>query len=165
MKYHTKGKKRHDSVLREKYGIGLHQYEVLFEEQGGCCYLCKSNQDRNLAVDHDHNTGNVRRLLCGPCNQALGLFKDNPEVMMRAAQYVQTDFQLPEDKECSTIPHKDRARWRNIVTTPDGTFDSFEAAAKHYDVHSTTIGYWCGAYTNKKPHLIKDGFTHEKVFK
>lgn len=163
MKVNPKGMKRHDSLLREKYGIGLHQYESLFESQSGACYLCGTKQFKNLAVDHNHTTGKVRRLLCSPCNQALGLFKDNPEVMRKAADYVESDFELPEDKECSTIPHSERARWRNIVTTPDGVFSSFEEAGRYYGVHSTTVGYWCGAYSTKM-HLRKDGYEYRRVF-
>ena len=164
MKYHAKGKKRHDSVLREKFGIGLHQYEELYKEQGGRCYLCGCTQKRNLTVDHDHVSGNVRRLLCSPCNQALGLFKDNPQTIMKAAEYVQTNFSLPEDKECRTIPHSERPRWRNIVSTPDGSFNSFEAAGEFYGVHPTTVGHWCGAYKCSSTK-VKDGYIYKKVFK
>jgi len=163
MKIHSKGKKRHDSVLREKFGIGLHQYQAMYGEQRGACYLCGSTQERNLAVDHCHASGNVRKLLCSMCNQALGLFKDNPDVLIKAAEYVQTTFVLPEDVEIDMIPHADRPRWRNIVTTPEGTFNSFAEAGKIYRVDATTIGSWCGAYEYRK-HAQKEGFKYERVF-
>lgn len=164
MKLHTQGKKRHDGVLREKYGIGINQYQAMYEDQDGKCYLCGSTQDRNLAVDHCHSTGRVRRLLCSMCNQALGLFKDNADILKKAALYVESVHDLPEDSEIKTIPHSSRARWRSIVTTPEGLFNSFTAAGKHYMVDATTIGAWCGAY-DYRSHLQRDGFSYEKVFK
>lgn len=135
----------------------------MYEEQGGKCYLCGASQDRNLAVDHCHSTGKVRKLLCSQCNQALGLFKDNPEVMRKAALYVETKFDLPADSEVETIPHAVRPRWRNIAHTPAGTFNSFAEAGKHYNVDATTVGAWCGAYAYRK-HIQKEGFNYEKVF-
>jgi hypothetical protein len=42
-----------------------------------------------LAVDHCHDTGKVRRLLCHNCNRALGLFKDNSDILRKAADYVE----------------------------------------------------------------------------
>ena len=54
------------------------------------CSICLSppKEGRRLHVDHDHNTGRVRGLLCGPCNRAIGLFRDKPEVMTAAAAYL-----------------------------------------------------------------------------
>lgn len=163
MKVNAKGKKRHDTILREKFGIGLHQYQLMYEAQDGKCYLCGFPEGRNLAVDHCHSTGDVRRLLCSRCNQALGLFKDNPEVLRKAATYVETAFSLPQDSDVETIPHAQRARWRNIAHTPAGIFDSFAEAGKHYNVDATTVGAWCGAYEYRR-HMRKEGFKYEKVF-
>ena len=58
----------------------------MLEAQGKKCYLCKSS--KKLVVDHDHNTGKVRGLLCDLCNRGLGYFKDNPDVLIAAAKYV-----------------------------------------------------------------------------
>ena len=159
-----KGRKFSDSILRKKYGIGIHQYETLLEEQDNTCYICNKSEWRDLAVDHNHETGEVRRLLCTSCNTGLGLFQDDPKLLKAAADYLETEFELPEDKEIVMKPHKDRPRWRRIVTTPDGVFDSLEAAGKFYNVHPTTVGYWCGTFKNY-PHLSKDEFSAERVFK
>jgi hypothetical protein len=66
----------------------------MWEEQNGGCYLClkplklgRSNSD-SACVDHDHATGKVRKILCNECNRGLGYFKDNPEVLLKAASYV-----------------------------------------------------------------------------
>lgn len=65
-----------------KFGITLKGYQDLFDAQGGVCAACKSPPDKKrLAVDHDHATGRVRGLLCSHCNLALGLTKDNPDIL------------------------------------------------------------------------------------
>ena len=146
MNVNVKGKKRHDTEFRKKFGIGLHQYETILKEQNGVCYLCGEQEFRNLAVDHCHKTGKVRRLLCSECNMGLGKFKDNPNLLRKAAEYVEQDFVLPEDVEIKPKLQDDKPRWRNVIKTPDGWFTSAESAAKFYDTHATTITRWCGVY-------------------
>jgi hypothetical protein len=164
VKINPKGRKHHDTILREKFGIGLYQYETMFEQQQGKCFICSNEeQEKNLAVDHCHSTGRVRGLLCGPCNQAIGLMKDSPALLIKAAQYLEMEFSVPEDKEIKTKPHSERARWRNKVITPDGIFSSLTEAGAYYKVHPTTVGYWTGSYKKSK-HLKKDGFEMKKVF-
>lgn len=60
------------------YGITLEKYNELFTQQEGCCAICKKHQinfKRQLAVDHCHTTGIVRKLLCGSCNTHLGYYE------------------------------------------------------------------------------------------
>lgn len=64
-----------DVQLRSKYGLTIDQYKRACERRGGCCDLCGFN-DRPLHVDHNHETGVVRGLLCSPCNTALGRFEN-----------------------------------------------------------------------------------------
>jgi proteasome beta subunit len=59
---------------------------ALLDRQHGVCAICRS--PRAEQVDHDHLTGHVRGVLCFNCNAALGLFKDRPDVLRRAAHYV-----------------------------------------------------------------------------
>lgn len=63
-------RKRKDIELRRKYNISVEQFEWLSSEQDHKCFLCK--RKRNLCVDHDHETGMVRALLCKPCNNVIG---------------------------------------------------------------------------------------------
>ena len=58
--------------------------------QGGVCAICfgPGVASRRLAVDHDHNTGKVRGLLCADCNRALGGFKEDPTTLGRATTYI-----------------------------------------------------------------------------
>jgi hypothetical protein len=77
---------RRQYSLKHRYGISEHDYQVMFTSQNGKCKLC--NIKAELHVDHCHTTGKVRGLLCGPCNRALGLFKDSIPVLINAIQYL-----------------------------------------------------------------------------
>lgn len=82
---------RHDGILRRTYGITLEQYNEMYEAQNGLCAICGKSDEiegRRLAVDHDHNTGNVRALLCGICNRGLGSFQDNADLLVKATRYL-----------------------------------------------------------------------------
>jgi hypothetical protein len=68
-------------------------YDALLLKQGGGCYICGATTSFGgvrLAVDHDHETGKVRGILCKACNVALGQFRDNPEFCDKAAEYLRT---------------------------------------------------------------------------
>jgi len=61
----------------------------MYEEQDGSCPVCdKEIVAENSAIDHNHETGEVRGILCKNCNRALGLLGDNPETMSRAESYL-----------------------------------------------------------------------------
>jgi hypothetical protein len=91
-------KKRADREghLKRKYGITLDDYERMLEAQGGVCFICKKPrpEDRTLHVDHDHATGEIRGLLCFRCNNALGDFDDDYELLQNAADYLDRDAEL-----------------------------------------------------------------------
>ncbi len=71
------------------YGITIQEHNRLRDEQGNVCAICGGvNKDQALCIDHDHATGEVRGLLCHACNRAIGLLKDDPELMVRAAEYI-----------------------------------------------------------------------------
>jgi len=72
--------------LTRRYGITAAEADVMLEEQGGLCAICKAAPA--VHVDHDHATGRVRALLCFNCNGGLGQFKDDPAVLRAAAEYV-----------------------------------------------------------------------------
>lgn len=76
--------------LLRYFGITLDQYNELLQKQDGCCALCGNPPTtRRLAVDHDHQTGRIRGLLCGWCNRALGLFRDDPALLTKAIGYLE----------------------------------------------------------------------------
>lgn len=73
--------------LRE-YGLTEQALVELIELQNGVCAICQYRPAEH--VDHDHVTGEVRGVLCFPCNAALGHFKDRIDLLMRAASYLET---------------------------------------------------------------------------
>ena len=75
--------------LKKDYNLTLEQYDLMLKEQNGVCYICNNPPTKKLlAVDHCHNTNKIRKLLCTNCNTALGLFKDNIEVLQKAVKYL-----------------------------------------------------------------------------
>lgn len=76
-------------VIKKKYGISYEEYEALRIKQNDRCLICdKEEKNRTLAVDHCHESGRVRGLLCGNCNRGLGLFRDNSELLAKATNYL-----------------------------------------------------------------------------
>jgi len=83
---------RKDADFRRRYGITLAAYDNLLTAQGGRCAICGRSPDefkRAFAIDHDHETGIVRGILCPDCNRGLGGFQDNPGLLRRAASYLE----------------------------------------------------------------------------
>lgn len=83
---------RRRSMLKRLYGLTLDRYQALVEKQGGCCAICHSADPGAKGIwhiDHCHNGGHVRGLLCSACNTGLGQFKDRPEVLRAAADYLE----------------------------------------------------------------------------
>lgn len=81
-----------DYILKWRYGITLADYDEMLEVQGNGCAICGKTPEENgqrLSVDHNHETGEVRGLLCRGCNSAIGHFKDSPERCLAAARYLQ----------------------------------------------------------------------------
>lgn len=80
----------------QRYGINHAEYARLLAGQSERCAICRTDKPggRHWSIDHDHVTGHVRGLLCSNCNCAIGLLGDDPRVIRRAAEYVQTNRQL-----------------------------------------------------------------------
>lgn len=74
--------------LKERYGITEDAYKYLYDQQDGSCAICKTEKDV-LCVDHDHSTGDIRGLLCSPCNRAIGLLGDTIEGIRAALNYLE----------------------------------------------------------------------------
>jgi hypothetical protein len=92
--------KRIYSSLRskvKKFGISVEDYFDMRNAQNNLCAIClqpetiavpRRSYTKSLAVDHNHDTGKVRGLLCNGCNAGIGYFRDNPESLCRAAEYL-----------------------------------------------------------------------------
>lgn len=78
-------------TLWRKHGITADQYNEMFSMQDGKCAICKTHQKhltRSLSVDHNHDTGEVRGLLCTQCNTSLGLLKENIKLLEAMKSYI-----------------------------------------------------------------------------
>lgn len=81
-----------DGRFKKEYGIDLNQYNEQRKEQDYSCKICGVHEEQHsrgkLFVDHCHATGKYRALLCTTCNSLLGMAKDNPELLAKAAEYL-----------------------------------------------------------------------------
>lgn len=71
----------------QRYGVSPEEFDVMIKRQQGKCAICLKI-DNKLHIDHCHTTGRVRGLLCGNCNRALGLLKDNTTFLAKAIEYL-----------------------------------------------------------------------------
>lgn len=76
------------SILKRTYGITLEEYDKLFEEQKGVCWICQQESTERLCVDHAHDTGQIRGLLCRKCNLVIGNADEDVAVLNRAIDYL-----------------------------------------------------------------------------
>lgn len=87
----------YEQSIRRRFGIDLATYQTMFDSQGGRCAICgreeyARNKDgtlRRLQIDHDHNTGHIRSLLCSGCNHGLGGFGDDIDRIKKGIRYLE----------------------------------------------------------------------------
>lgn len=83
--------------LMRQYKMSLNDEKELLARQNGSCAICTTPLilgEQKVHIDHNHKTGHVRGLLCQKCNLGLGLFNDNPLLLLRAVMYLEiTDFE------------------------------------------------------------------------
>jgi len=81
--------------ISSKYGLSREDYLVMYEEQQGSCAICGINETmlngKRLVVDHCHDTGEVRGLLCVRCNTGIGMLQDNAEILASAVDYLSAE--------------------------------------------------------------------------
>jgi hypothetical protein len=89
--------RRRDYMLRYTYGISQEKYEELLAAQGGCCAICgktPEEEGRNLAVDHDHKTGEIFGILCTYCNKFLVGRLREPAAFAAVSEYLKQGLGL-----------------------------------------------------------------------
>ena len=99
-------RRKHDGIVRREYGLTPEIHEALLLAADGHCIACGGPPGyRGLHIDHDHASGRVRGLLCGPCNRALGAFDDSAPRMMVALRWLA----LPITDAAAARPARRRA--------------------------------------------------------
>jgi len=74
------------------YGLTLDEYDALVDQHDGVCAICREppakGRGKRLVVDHDHQTGRIRGLLCALCNVAIGYLREDPQLFDRTKEYL-----------------------------------------------------------------------------
>jgi hypothetical protein len=99
--------------LRRRYGIGADEFDALLEAQSGVCAICGRPDPEH--VDHDHESGAVRGILCFNCNGGLGQFGDDQDRLVSAVAYL--DSAEPEARELVALAE---ARAKGLVGATAG---------------------------------------------
>ncbi len=83
------------------FGITFKQYNEMLLEQGGVCAICGKVNDngQRLGVDHNHTTGEIRKLLCRNCNTVIGHCKEDVDILNKVAMYLIRYNFTPEMRE------------------------------------------------------------------
>jgi hypothetical protein len=89
--------------LLRKYHLTYQEYQKLLKKQHGRCALCGSKvsgdgRTSRLFIDHDHKTGEIRGLLCVTCNSGLGFFRENPDLLRKATEYLEVGSGKRKDR-------------------------------------------------------------------
>lgn len=98
-------KYQRDYNLEKLYGITQAEYEALLARQNGGCAVCGEfipHRGPHMPIDHDHETGLVRGIVCNKHNRGIGLFNDNPDLLRSAAEYLE-NFKLMARNERELI--------------------------------------------------------------
>ena len=80
--------------LKNRFGMSLEDYDRMLEQQNHCCKICKTDTPGikgRFVVDHNHDTGEVRGLLCWSCNVGIGHLQDDPSIVLSAFNYLSTN--------------------------------------------------------------------------
>ena len=93
-KYYEGDKRRFKSYELKRYGITIEDYERLLIDQQFKCAICNVSLDggKDTHMDHSHDTGFPRGILCRACNWGIGQFKDDPDLLRKAADYIEISW-------------------------------------------------------------------------
>src|ERR1700687_620493 len=81
--------KKLNSYYKSNHGISLNEYHDMVAKQNNECAICERTSSLKLCVDHDHERGIIRGLLCRSCNGALGVLGDNKESLFKVIKYLE----------------------------------------------------------------------------
>jgi hypothetical protein len=93
-------KKRLEQHLKYKYGVSHSEFTERWASQKGCCAICAEelpdlmayeNRRRGYAIDHNHETGKFRGILCLHCNSLLGMARESTSILQKAGEYLEKE--------------------------------------------------------------------------
>lgn len=86
-----------------RHGITPEEFVIAYEAQAGRCLICEDPiSQMGSAIDHNHKTGKFRGILCKTCNRAIGMLRDSPSILRRAAEYLETRGSYGDGAEADT---------------------------------------------------------------
>lgn len=95
-------RKRYGNWIKRKYGITIEEYECLLYNQDNKCAICFSSDPKGKGgfhIDHCHESGKIRGILCSMCNLMLGKAGDDPALLRRAANYIEINSTPPTNPQ------------------------------------------------------------------
>ena len=120
MMTNSKRRKAKDARLRKEFDITLAFHDEVLKYQKGACAICQKKLNKKglpliLSVDHDHTTGEVRGLLCWPCNKLIAIALDDANRLKRAGEYLQMPpvYIVNNGKSVFTAPGRVGSKKRN----------------------------------------------------
>jgi hypothetical protein len=117
-----------------KYGLTPQSWRELFDSQDSRCAICgtEDNGKKRFHVDHDHDSGEVRGILCTTCNVGIGSFKDDADLVFKAFSYltmaVQSGDRLDHDTAISVNPSADSSQGNTEGTRSGGSVETMRGA-------------------------------------
>jgi hypothetical protein len=85
--------KHYKYLIKRQYGLNEDQFYDLIDFQGNKCGICKIPLDKvQINIDHDHETGQIRGILCDKCNRSLGLLLDSPIIILKAIEWLKKEM-------------------------------------------------------------------------
>ena len=142
----TKKEQVRHAIYMKKYGLGYGEYMAMGHDQGWLCKICK--RDKPLVVDHDHENGQIRGLLCGTCNTGLGMFQDCQKRLEAAGKYLTVQRELvveePKTRADAATEHQLKVALVKLEATKE------ELASTKTELHALKQ-----AYRRIDPHLMR----------
>lgn len=128
--------------FRDKYGITVEEFEAKLEAQGGACMLCRRPPNPNgvratasLHQDHDHVTGKNRDLLCSSCNLAIGMLQDDPDLIRKAADYIE------RHRSQDLLSKTEQAVWNAWKELPDEDPSPVKRIARNLNMEPVDVAF------------------------
>lgn len=148
----------------QKYNLTIEDYENMLLKQKGVCAICHQlpKSKNRLHIDHDHDTGLIRGLLCFRCNFGLSYFSENMLVVKRAAEYLETATERGKEwaNELNNIAIK-----RQQVTEERNTIISNSRTRHITDEDKNKIRELANRHTLKEIQILLPQYSRSTIYR